>query len=818
MTEEQPKLQQMGILDILKMTIKLYRDNFALFLEIVAILFAPIVILSGLRQVQFAQFPLLLNFLILIAGAVAAGALTIAICRSYLGEQLTLKQVFKQVKQFGLFSILGAAFLISLLVVGFELVRIGLLKIGIIGVISLVPIVPLFLWMLVNWSLYVQSIVIEKRTVIDSFRRSRELFASRSGSRSNRAESDDSVLRVRQSWWRVLSLLLLLTLSVLVPMWIAGAIGGGITNIPMAGLAFSVLSIVFTAPVYIIGTTLLYFDLRIRKEDFNTETLAQNLKIVEAPVRGLAIDENYARKRNALYIVLGANLFLIALKFFLAAISNSVAIAASGWMSVENFFLTSAVLFGVLVSVRDERFSKRLSLIENVLAVIISIAILYIAGNMFVKMFIKMAHGMKSMAGHGMPTDGLMYIPPVTIAAIFGALICYFMSQYKIYIGISCESTSIEAAGRHCRLHVFMEAAVIIGLIGAWIGLAKLNLLAAAFVLAYVIYTGITILWRGYKGLTAGYPMEHACHIERNYKLIGGFIAAMLALYFATGIYIIEWNENGVVKRFGREVSGAVQPGLRYHLPWPIEMVEKVKMDEVRELGTEPILLVAGDENIVKIKIGVDYNVKDAADYIFNTQEPHKLTTYNAEAAIRDIIGRRKIIGEEDNLSYLLTNGKSEVEEVATKLLQELLDKDKSGINVLSMQILALDPPDEVAEAFRDIASAMEEKQTYIHEAEEYRNQIVTEAKGRAAAMVNLAQGYKAKKINNARGEAEAYLKKLSEYQKAREITDIRLYLETMEKILPGVKKVFVDGDIKKETTDLWLINDKVKGKVVGFE
>ncbi|MFQ6044426.1 MAG: FtsH protease activity modulator HflK, partial [Candidatus Poribacteria bacterium] len=583
-----------------------------------------------------------------------------------------------------------------------------------------------------------QSITIEKRSVIDSLRRSKEM--------------------VGQSWWRVFGLLLVLALSIFISMWIAGAIGEGITNAPTAGLVFSLLAIVFTAPLYIIGTTLLYFDLRVRKEDFNKEWLAQHLKVVEAPVREKAIDENYERKRNALYIVLAANLFLIALKFFLAAISNSVAIAASGWMSVENFFLTSAVLFGVLISVRDERFSKKVSFIESALAIIVSLAILYIAGNMFVKMFVRMGHGMKGMAGHGMATDQLMYIPPVTIAAMFGAGICYFMSQYKIYIGKSCESTSIEAAGRHCRLHVFMEAAVVIGLIGAWIGLAKLNLLAAAFVLAYVIYTGFTILWRGYKGLTAGYPMEHACHIERNYKLIGGFVVAMLILYFATGVYIIKWNENGVVKRFGREVSGAVGPGLRYHLPWPIETVEKVKMDEVRELETEPILLVAGDENLVKIKIGVDYNVKDAADYIFNTQEPHKLVYFNAETAIRDIIGRRKIIGEEDNLTYLLTNGKSEVEKIATKSLQNLLDKDKSGVNILNVQILALDPPDEVADAFRDIASAMEEKQTYIHEAEEYYNQIVTEAKGKAAAMVNLAEGYKIKKINNAKGEAEAYL------------------------------------------------------------
>ncbi|MCK5569048.1 MAG: FtsH protease activity modulator HflK, partial [Spirochaetes bacterium] len=248
----------------------------------------------------------------------------------------------------------------------------------------------------------------------------------------------------------------------------------------------------------------------------------------------------------------------------------------------------------------------------------------------------------------------------------------------------------------------------------------------------------------------------------------------MLILYMATGIYTVKWNENGVLKQFGREVR-IIEPGLYYHLPWPVETIEKVKMDEVREVKTETILLVAGDENLIKIKVGVHYNVRDAADYIFNTKDPRNLVLFNVETAFRDVIGRMKIIGEEEDMLYLLTTGKSEVEEITTKSLQKLLDKDKSGISVLNVQILSLDPPDEVAQAFRDIASAMEEKQTYILEAEEYRNQIVTEAKGKALAMVNLAEGYRVKKINNAEGEAVAYLNKLSEYQKAREITNIRL-------------------------------------------
>jgi membrane protease subunit HflK len=797
MKESDYELKEMGALDILKGTLKIYHDNFALFIGVVAILFAPVVLLSGIGQIQFEYFSLLLNFLIVVTGAVAVGGLTVALSKRYLKETVSLGHMLRRIDQPELFSVLGAAFLVASVFTGFELLIIGTMKITTVGVFILVPVAILVLWLMVNWSLFVQCIAIEKRSIRDSLRRSREL--------------------VHKNWWRVFGLLFLLLLFLFVPAFLARTFGEGASKLPMLGSLFTVLSIVLTAPLYAIGTTLLYYDLRIRKRDLDKEELAESVGSVKKVARQFVVDKDYERKRNALYIVLCANLFLIALKFTLASISGSLAITASGWMSVENFFLTGAVLLGVLISVRDSRISKKLSIIENVLAIVISIVVLFIAGNMFVKMFIKMAHGMKDMAGHGMPAGGLKHVPAVTLAAIFGAGICYFMSQYKIYIGKSCKSTSIEAAGRHCRMHVFMELAVIIGLIGAWIGLEKLNLLAAAFVLAYVIYTGFTILWRGYRGLTAGYPMEHACHIERNYKLMGSFIAAMLSLYLATGVYTVKWNEIGVVKQFGREIE-TVQPGIHYHLPWPIESVQKVKMDEVRELKTDPILLVAGDENLVKVRIGVHYGVTEASDYIFNVQAPDKLVLYNIETAIRHIVGRLRIIGEEENQPYLLTNGKAEVEETATQLLQQLLDKDRSGIKVLNVQILALDPPDEVTEAFRDIASAMEEKQTYIHEAEDYRNQIVIEAVGKAEAMVSLAEGYRVRKINNAKGEAEAYLKKLTEYRKARRITDIRLYLETMEKILPGIKKVFVDQSLQKETTDLWLLNDKVKGKVVGLE
>lgn len=507
------------------------------------------------------------------------------------------------------------------------------------------------------------------------------------------------------------------------------------------------------------------------------------------------MEESLRRKRDALFIVLCANAFLIGLKFFLAKVSGSMAIKASGWMSVENFFLTSAVLVSMLIAEKEERFARRVSLIENILAFCISIAIFYIAAKMF----------MKVVTGKVMMLRNVFY---VTLGAIAGAGICYFMSRYKIYIGRRCASPSIEAAGYHCRTHVYMELAVIVGLTGYMIGLVTLNRLATVIVLIYVIYTGWTIFTRAYRGLTRELlPEEHAlCHIERNYKQIAVFSLAILALYFSSGFYTVRWDEEGVVKRFGREIA-QVKPGIHYHLPWPIETVQKVKVSRVREIETEPMLFVAGDENLIKVNLGVHYSIKDISKYLFDVAQPDELVKRNADQVIVSLISR-------DDIEHLLTVKKEVVEALAFGKLQSLMDRDKSGIQILSVQILSLDPPDEVVDAFRDVASAREDRETYIFEAEGYKNEIIPEALGKADAMVFDAQAYSISKVERSSGEANRYLMQLEQYKRHKDVTDLRLYLETMERILPGVRKVFVDGKIKRDTTDLWLINEKA-GKII---
>lgn len=260
--EKQYKLQPMGIPDILKTAFKLYRDKFGLFVGITIMALAPVLVLSGFNQLKSMQFLLLLKFLTIFGGSIAAGALSLSICGTYLNEEFSFKELFRRLNQHGLFAILGAGFLLAIMVVGFDLVRTGLLKIGLFGTIFFIPIAILFMWVVVNWSLFFLSAAVENQNVTGAFKRSKEL--------------------VRHNWWRVFGLLLVLGLIVAIPVLIATTAAKGIEDAHLGGLLFSIITIVFTAPLFITATTLLYFDLRIRNENLDHEKLAKNLQQGEA--------------------------------------------------------------------------------------------------------------------------------------------------------------------------------------------------------------------------------------------------------------------------------------------------------------------------------------------------------------------------------------------------------------------------------------------------------------------------------------------------------------------------------------------------------
>ncbi len=219
--------------------------------------------------------------------------------------------------------------------------------------------------------------------------------------------------------------------------------------------------------------------------------------------------------------------------------------------------------------------------------------------------------------------------------------------------------------------------------------------------------------------------------------------------------------------------------------------------------------MLTGDENLIKVNVAAHYQVKDASDFLFNPEDPEKLVRDATRSALRQVVGEMKI-------DSVLTTTKSHVVLEKTKVLsQSSLDGWDSGIRVVGVQLLQADPPAEVMEAFRDVASAREDRETYINEAYGYRNTIIPEARGNAEQIVMEAEGFRAERANYALGEASRFLKKHEEHERAREVTETRLHLETMEKALPPVEKILINPEVKQGVMDLWFFGEDGKKPII---
>ena len=284
---------------------------------------------------------------------------------------------------------------------------------------------------------------------------------------------------------------------------------------------------------------------------------------------------------------------------------------------------------------------------------------------------------------------------------------------------------------------------------------------------------------------------------EFNFKLMPVVLAA-LAIWLLTGTYMVGPDEVGVIRTFG-EHTRVAQSGLNWHFPVPIETVNTPKVTEVKrvEIGFRTLrngqyrtvekesLMLTGDENIVDAEMIVQYKIKDPVAYLFNIVEPELTVREAAEASLRTVVGRNKI-------DETLTTGKFTIQEETKFQLQSILDLYESGIHVVAVQLQDVSPPKEVIGAFKDVASAKEDKNRMVNQAEGYRNDLIPKARGEAEAMIRAAEGFRESRIKRAEGDAAKFTTILQEYRKAKSITEKRLYLETMEKVLPGIEKVIV--------------------------
>ena len=299
--------------------------------------------------------------------------------------------------------------------------------------------------------------------------------------------------------------------------------------------------------------------------------------------------------------------------------------------------------------------------------------------------------------------------------------------------------------------------------------------------------------------------------------IFGGFLIIIFILYLATGIFIVAPDEQGVVKRFGK-FSRLESPGLNYHFPYPFETVITPAVTQVKrlEIGFRTIgsgtstryqevpneaLMLTGDENIVSADAIVQYKIKDPVSYLFNIILPEQTVKSAAEAALRQVVGERKI-------DEALTVGKYEIQEETMKLLQSLLDSYEAGILIVAVQLQDVNPPKEVQAAFKDVASAKEDKSRYINQAQGYKNDIIPKARGEAVKMTKEAEAYKIERIKKSEGEIARFNKILEEYKNGEYVTKARIYLETMEGILPNMNKVIVDLDSNQSLVNLLPLGD----------
>ncbi|MBH32606.1 MAG: FtsH protease activity modulator HflK [Gammaproteobacteria bacterium] len=288
-------------------------------------------------------------------------------------------------------------------------------------------------------------------------------------------------------------------------------------------------------------------------------------------------------------------------------------------------------------------------------------------------------------------------------------------------------------------------------------------------------------------------------------------IFIILIVWLASGFYIISENERGVVLRFGEHVR-TTMPGPGWHLPTPIETVEKVNVTGIRSVEKRTTMLTQ-DENIVDLAFSVQYRVKNAENYKFNVEFPDipgdrtcRFGSRNTvcgvlDSAIRDIVGK-------NNMDYLLREGRAEIATKTEDLMQEILDQYQSGIEVVTVNLQDSQPPNAVQDAFQDATKAREDMERYKNEAEAYANEVIPQARGEAARMVQDALAYKERVIANAEGESTRFEKLLFEYKRAPEVTRNRLYLQAVESVLSNSSKIMID--VKGGNNLLFLPLDKI--------
>jgi membrane protease subunit HflK len=300
----------------------------------------------------------------------------------------------------------------------------------------------------------------------------------------------------------------------------------------------------------------------------------------------------------------------------------------------------------------------------------------------------------------------------------------------------------------------------------------------------------------------------------REFSLPGGaglLVGLALAVWLASGFYIVDAGEQGVVLRFGKYAE-TTQPGPRWHLPYPIESVQVVNVDQVRTVEEgyhntvkdkvlSESLMLTDDENIIDLQFSVQYTIKDPVDYLFANRDSDAAVKQTAETAMREIVGKSK-------MDFVLYEGRADVAARAAKLMQEILDRYKTGINISKVNMQNAQPPEQVQASFDDAVKAGQDQERLKNEGQAYANDVIPRSHGVAARLIEEANGYKQRVIDEAEGDTSRFQQVLAQYSKAPKVTRERMYQDAMQQILSKTTKILVDD--KKGSNLLYLPLDKL--------
>ena len=307
--------------------------------------------------------------------------------------------------------------------------------------------------------------------------------------------------------------------------------------------------------------------------------------------------------------------------------------------------------------------------------------------------------------------------------------------------------------------------------------------------------------WKAISDKTLDFYQEHKNQFSLS-KIVGYLGGGLVLVWLTSGIYIIDQGNRGVVTRFGAYTESTL-PGPHWHIPVPFEAVNVVNVEQQRfiEVGyndaarvnksssvPQESLMLTSDENIIAVRLAVQYQINNARDYLFNVKNSESTLKQLTESVLRGVIGR-------NNMDFVLTEGRSQIVAEIKQEIQQAMDDYHAGIMIASVNLQDAQPPEEVQGAFEDAIRAREDKQRLINEAEAYSNEVIPKSRGAASRILQEAEAYAAEKVAKARGETERFDQLLVEYEKNPAITRKRLYLEAKEKLYATTNKIVMDTD-----------------------